>query len=316
MWTERHLTKGTDCVLVTTRHSGGSYLNKVELLNGCLARAHSHLFIPSTIGSACNNEEQIRKNLNLAIDYYIQRVNGAPRGNGTITLCKGATSEFAKHVNDRRSKLVTFLRGTKKEKKALKESDPTLYGYFEEVWDVRNRHMVKGLPDQYVFMLIKCMENSCPHNKCQESQDNVELKWYPNGPPLEYFPLPIPDPNRPWGGDCSQCKGIYPGHFLSTEDNIAHYRKHGKESMMFEPPSKILGEAHKKACKNKVELNEEQITALAKETLLPLEDVQMWLEHLNEVQKNRVEGAKRAAVKRKSSKNGNFFYELFCTLKT
>ena len=36
-WTERHISKGNECVLVTTRHSGGSYLNRVELLNGCLS---------------------------------------------------------------------------------------------------------------------------------------------------------------------------------------------------------------------------------------------------------------------------------------
>ena len=36
--------------LVTTRSSGSSYLNKVELQNGCLAKAHS---IPSTLGGSC-----------------------------------------------------------------------------------------------------------------------------------------------------------------------------------------------------------------------------------------------------------------------
>lgn len=79
---------------------------------------------------------------------YVKRVNGAPCGNGTITLLKGSSSEFAKHAKERRTKLLTFLRGTKKEKTALKECDSTLYAYFEEVWDVRSRHMVKNLPEQ------------------------------------------------------------------------------------------------------------------------------------------------------------------------
>lgn len=117
MWTERHLSKATECLLVTTRHSGGSYLNKVELLNGCLAKTHSNLFIPSTIGGACHSDEQLEKNLNLAIDVYINRVNGAPCGNGTIHLFKGSSEEFAKHAKDRRPNLLTFLRGTKKEKR-------------------------------------------------------------------------------------------------------------------------------------------------------------------------------------------------------
>lgn len=85
--------------------------------SGCLAKAHSNLFIPSTIGGACHSDEQLEKNLNLAIDVYINRVNGAPCGNGTIHLFKGSSEEFAKHAKDRRPNLLTFLRGTKKEKR-------------------------------------------------------------------------------------------------------------------------------------------------------------------------------------------------------
>lgn len=39
--------------------------------------------IPSAISGACNSEEQLQKNPNLAIDTYIKRVDGAPCGNGT-----------------------------------------------------------------------------------------------------------------------------------------------------------------------------------------------------------------------------------------
>ena len=46
MWTERHINHGKKCTLVTSRFAGGSYLNKVELQNGCLALGHSNLFIP------------------------------------------------------------------------------------------------------------------------------------------------------------------------------------------------------------------------------------------------------------------------------
>jgi len=42
-WTERHLTMSKACTIVTTRHSGGSYLNKVELLNGCISVGHSNV---------------------------------------------------------------------------------------------------------------------------------------------------------------------------------------------------------------------------------------------------------------------------------
>lgn len=300
MWTERHLSKATGCLLVTTRHSGGSYLNKVELLNGCLAKAHSNLFIPSTIDGACDSSEQLKKNLNLAIDVYIKRVNGAPCGNGTVSLLTGSTSEFAKYLNERLPKLLTFLGGTKKKKVALKKLEPTLYAYFEEVWDVRSRHMVKNLPTQYVFMLTPCFKKECPHKKCQESNYKGELKWFPNGMSLDYFPLPIPDPSRPWGGQCSSCKGTCAGHFLRPLEGIEHYKKHGSKGMITQPPSKMLSDAHKKFKANKP--SEEQLIELARKTLLTTEHVKMWFKHLDEVQKNRAEGVKKAKETRRQGK--------------
>ena len=48
-WTLRHLQLRKLATLVTTRSSGSSYLNRVELQNGCLSRGHSNLFIPSTL---------------------------------------------------------------------------------------------------------------------------------------------------------------------------------------------------------------------------------------------------------------------------
>ena len=67
-WTAHHLKRGNLVTLVTSRASGSSYLNRVELQNGCLALAHTNLFIPSTLGgSACDQEsggidmEQVRK---------------------------------------------------------------------------------------------------------------------------------------------------------------------------------------------------------------------------------------------------------------
>ena len=46
-WTLEHLQMERLATLVTARSSGGSYLNKVELQNGCLSRGHANLFIPS-----------------------------------------------------------------------------------------------------------------------------------------------------------------------------------------------------------------------------------------------------------------------------
>ena len=56
-WSEYHLSKGNYITLLTSRNSGSSYLNRVELQNGCLAQAHSNVFIPSTLGGSCFNSD-------------------------------------------------------------------------------------------------------------------------------------------------------------------------------------------------------------------------------------------------------------------
>ena len=99
IWTSRHLDKGSIATLVTTRSSGSSFLNKVELQNGCLALAHSNFFIPSTLGGSCFSsatgkvdKEKYTKNMDLATDVYISRTNHCPCGETTIGLYKGADS--------------------------------------------------------------------------------------------------------------------------------------------------------------------------------------------------------------------------------
>ena len=48
-WVERPLLRAKVVTLVTNRSSGSSYLNRVELQNGCLSCAHCNLFISSTL---------------------------------------------------------------------------------------------------------------------------------------------------------------------------------------------------------------------------------------------------------------------------
>ena len=80
---QRHIHHSKLCTLVTARFAGGSYLNKVELQNGCLALGHSNLFIPSTInGSNFDSngkldKTQLKQNLGATIDVYISAVDGS-----------------------------------------------------------------------------------------------------------------------------------------------------------------------------------------------------------------------------------------------
>ena len=109
LWTERHLEQKKVCTLVSTKCSGSSYLNCLELQNGCLAISHSNLFIPSTLhGSNFNphdggiDYEKLEKNLTTAADVYISKCNGAPCGESSIILIKGNKNDLAKKYQERR----------------------------------------------------------------------------------------------------------------------------------------------------------------------------------------------------------------------
>ena len=150
-WTMRHIEKERLATIITSRSSGSSYLNRVELQNGCLSLGHSNTFIPSMLAgnptdpeTGSINSEVLEKNLSLAITAYISRVNGCPCGETSIQLYRGADST-AKPL-EIRSQLLTFLKGSKAAKEKLHLEHPDMYAEFESVWNVRNLHMVQNLP--------------------------------------------------------------------------------------------------------------------------------------------------------------------------
>lgn len=175
-WTERHIRSKKLVTMVTTRSSGSSYLNRVELQNGCLALGHANTFIPSTLGGSCMNpdtgqidEQKLKTNMNLAIDAYISRVSGCPCGNTTIQLYRGADSSQDQVT---RSKLL-FLKGSKKQKLKMQQENPELYS---SVWEVRNSHMIHGFPPHYMFLLYCCFKKNCFHPCCKAGKPQKELR--------------------------------------------------------------------------------------------------------------------------------------------
>ena len=174
VWTMRHLKYATLGTLVTTRNSGSSYLNRVELQNGCQALAHANIFIPSTLGDSCMDTKsgkvdktKYALNMKLATEVYINRVNQCPCGDSVIHLYPGADSSKQQQM---RKFLLQFLKGSKKEKTNLMNKEPAYYEYFEKVWNLRKRHMVKGLPPQYAFFLLCCLSNDCCHPLCASAE--------------------------------------------------------------------------------------------------------------------------------------------------
>lgn len=228
-WTERHVKYEKVATLVTSRHSGGSYLNRVELMNGGLSQAHSNLFIPSTLsgsnfGPAGLDQAKLKENLELATEVYIDRVQGASCCGSPVQLFKGAVADMT-----RRQHLLTFLKGSKKAKQELQADDPELYKCFEDIWNVRNRHMNKSVPPNYIFHLTLCGEPECIHPRCKRGETSSVTKWYQDGPSVTWLPIPVPDPKRI-------------GHFKKPEDLR---KSDGTETRMMSPPSALLKAAAK-----------------------------------------------------------------------
>ena len=140
-WAEYHLTQGNFITFVSTHSSGSSYLNRVELQNGCLTQAHSNLFIPSTLRGSCTNDEtgvidqdKLKENLQLATEVYINRCNCCPCGDTMIHLFNGADST---KLQELRPLLNIFLKGSQQKKKQLRIDHPDAFSFFSTVWSVR-----------------------------------------------------------------------------------------------------------------------------------------------------------------------------------
>ena len=299
-WTARHLTKPTLITLVTTRSSGSSFLNRVELQNGCQSLAHANLFIPSNLNGSCFDPDsgvidakKLKENMLTATKIYIDRVNNAPCGSTVIKLFTGSDSSTKQEL---RSKVLAFVKGNKKNRLELLNQDAHTFGFIKSVWDLRTKHQVTDLPTQYIFFLKCCHERGCIHPLCQKQIPEAMSCWYSGGPLLSYIPKPIPDPSQPWGNpNCKKCHGVCHGHFLAPEDAFS-----SSLSPMSMSPSDIIKNAFDELGGKTP--SDDDITKIAKKTLLPTDEVIIWLDHLRQVQKNRKRGADKAAETRRRKK--------------
>ena len=208
-----------------------------------------------------------------------------------IHLFKGADSS---ELQEQRQHLQVFLKGSRKKKEELRRKKPTLYSYFDKVWNVKNRHQVLDLPPQYLFLLVCCYGDNCPHPLCQTGKPPCEMTWFPGGPSVKTIPMPVPDPSRPWGNPiCTSCHGVCAGHYLKPEIGLEK-----QTCAKCRPPSAMLKEFFQSMKKRKTTPTEPDIKAIAEKTLLPPVEVRMWLEHLQQVDLNRRRGAAKAAETR------------------
>ena len=304
-WTLRHVQQASEVTMVTSRNSGASFRNRVELQNGCQALGHANLFIPSTLNGSCIqqsgdvNQDMLFKNLDSAIDVYISRVDGAPCASTQIHLFKGPNS---KEYQEESELVKVFLKGSVEEKEELKESHKYMYTKFEMIWNVRKRHLIEGFPAKYIYLLRCCYNHEeCSHPLCKkaESYRPKENSWFPNGPPLSYTPIPTPDPDRPFGNtNCAECKGDCSGHYMKPDKLMAHFLQGGKVAKAT-PPSEVIQAVYQK---HKGIPPPNVILDTARQVLLPIDEVELWFKHLKQTSENRAAGAKKAAETRKRHK--------------
>ena len=111
-WKRRHLKTKSLATLVSTRNSGRSCKNSVELRNGCFSTGtckHVHPVNGSHVQNGKVSEEILKKSVDLEIDVCIcSHVDKCPCVVTVINLYKGACSTELQHE---RVAIKTFLKG-------------------------------------------------------------------------------------------------------------------------------------------------------------------------------------------------------------
>ena len=119
----------------------------------------------------------------------------------------------------------------------------------------------------------------------------IPISWYEQGPSCSFFPYPVADVTRPWGGlNCSSCVGECHGHYVTDITKLLQLFADGK-AIRCSPPSEVLLNFHKSLNGRCVE--ETDVNRLAKKCLLPKDDVKLWLQHLTQLSINRKRGVKK-----------------------
>lgn len=130
----------------------------------------------------------------------------------------------------------------------------------------------------------------------------IPTSWYPDGPSCSFFPCPVADVTRPWGGtNCTSCVGDCHGHYVTDVTQLIALYEDGK-AIRCPPTSEILSDFHKNL--NGKTAEEADVLMLAKKCLLSTADIKLWLQHLMQVLQNRKRGAEKAKVTRKNKKKG------------
>ena len=123
---------------------------------------------------------------------------------------------------------------------------------------------------------------------------------YPGGPSLTHLPLPVLDPERPWGNTCCPtCKPLCMGHY--KEKHFTDIFNPDDLKLVARPPSIVLKEIFSQQSTDAL-MTEDFIQQVSKKVLLSCSEVRMWFEHLKVINENRNRGAAKAAATRRAKR--------------
>lgn len=121
--------------------------------------------------------------------------------------------------------------------------------------------------------------------------------WYPGGPLITMLTLPFPDSRRYWGNEArSTCTGSCSGHYSNVLVDVTRLNCLATSPSL--PPSIVL----KDYFTSQTSIPDIEVQRIAKEVLLPIEDVSFWVEHLRSITENRKRGAAKAAETRRKKR--------------
>ena len=95
-------------------------------------------------------------------------------------------------------------------------------------------HGPKSAVKLYIYA-VTMLQSDMPTSNLFQRKAREEYTWFPGGPPLSTLPVPIPDPDKPWGGECNKCIGNCTGHYLTPENHIEYLRTNGIGSCQMKP---------------------------------------------------------------------------------
>ena len=144
--------------------------------------------------------------------------------------------------------------------------------------------------DDVSYICVQCRQQRDP-----EAEGNLP-KWHPNGPSFLFFPFPVIDSTRPWGSTCTSCGTHCKGHYVTNIEDLLEL--HNKNSAIRAlPPSVLIEDAFSNGC-----IGKDDVATLAKKCCLSIEDVAIWISHLEKkkvIKEKATEKARKTRLKNK-----------------